>query len=293
MSGRIFTNGLPSPEAKRVEFARPLTDALTPGEDIPIIEEPAPLPAKAAFKTFVGIKILGAVVAGTSAVVSGYNCYEWFASIRPAPIAVLMSFAITASSIVLPDFAVMLFQRKRMFIILGVVIALIGVVATGFCMTTTVAALYNGRTKTVEAHDDASSKVSGVGAQITLLESQKSHDEEALSGFDSGIRSSQRALDTLGAEGATSPQGQLLQARINQARTAKKSYEADLARTIAALSALHIDAGAVVARRDDFFVFLAKVLKSDSDATELYISAAPAVFLDVVAPVMAGVALFL
>lgn len=134
--GVDLTRGLP-----REKFRHPeLFDEKLPPVDAPAFPEaePAPTPKKA---NWLSLKIIGILVSAFASFVTAVNSYEWFASLRPWWVAFPMAITMIGASVFLPDFGIVLIRDKKR--LMGAVLIFSGVIATSFCMVTTVAALYN------------------------------------------------------------------------------------------------------------------------------------------------------
>lgn len=219
--------------------------------------------------------------------VSGVNSYEWFAALRSPVIALLMSISIVSAGILLPDFAFALARTRRKAT--GAVLLLAGIVAIAFCMVTTTAALYNTRTLRTEAQYATEKAVAEHARVVSDARSEKARIEKELLAVAGMVDSTQGKIDQIPVESTLDPSSQALVGRLNRYLALKKGYEIRLD----ALNAVISDKTLAIGGRADFYSFLAGVFNGDSANIEFLTQAVPAVFIEIIAPIMMGVALFL
>lgn len=274
VAGRLFDDKLEEPEVEAFI------------DEVEALAEDKPVP-KQDWRLLRGLGIAIAVFASWA---TGFNSYEWFSSLRPAYIAVPMAITMVGASVLLPDFGILLFQQKKRAIGGGVFLA--GVLATLFCMVTTVAALYNTHTWRVE--DASLSNRQGIIAQQTLAD--RVMDRDRILGDirvqSDLMRATQDKIDRLDPQDTLLSLSQALQNRFLAYQRTKQEYERALAVVDREIAALRGVGGSVVSRVD-FFGFLAQIFKGDAATVEFLTAAVPAVFLEVVAPVMVAVVMFL
>lgn len=230
---------------------------------------------------------VGIVVSIFSAYVSMYNSFEWFASLRPVHVALPMAITMVASSILLPDFGILLFRAKKRF--MGGAILLAGIMAIGFCMVTTVAAFYTTHAESMRASDAAAKEERDAELQLRLSDSERVRLLEEIKRLDAQIDSTQAKIDGIPAAETLSAASQALQRRLLGYQSARAAYEAQLGEGVrtARLPATPS------ARKPDFFSFVAGNFNLTPGQAELFISTVPAIFLELVAPVMVAVVLFI
>ena len=245
----------------------------------------APPPRDIPFLRWIGI-----VVSAFASFVTLINSYEWWAGLRPWWVAGPMAATLVGASVFLPDFGILLFLRKKRG--LGGAIFLSGVIATLFCMVTTVAALYNTHTWRVE--DAASLHGSATTAVSTLADRDADRRRlvEDIRFQASVMESTQRKIDALPHEDTLLAVSQTLQKRLLDAQRLKQLYERDLAGVQVEIERLRAVAR-TAPTRTDFYGFLGGIFKGDPATIEFLTAAIPAVFLEIVAPVMVAVVLFL
>jgi hypothetical protein len=228
-------------------------------------------------------------IGASAAVVSGVNSYDWFAGRRTAPIAVLMSIAMVGSAILLPDFAIALWKVGRR--ILGLLFLLSGVVAIAFCMVTTVSALYEGRSmKNQKEYENARIQESDAGHKKALEDALAGYRAE-LSGANSLVSATQAKVDEIPSGETLSEPSQALVGRLNRYLADRRKIQGKIDDVQDKL--LAEDKVAAGVSRADFYTFISRLLGSAPEAVEFWTGALPAVFLDMVGPVMVAVVLFL
>lgn len=236
-----------------------------------------------------GLRLMCFILAVCAAIVSGTNSFEYFRTLRPNFIALLMAVTLVGSGALLPDLGIYLYQQRHRFVSLFV--SLCGALAISFCMITTLAALYNTRTSRTEvsyanqkANDDTNQK-----ANDARIEALRINGE--LERTNALILSTQSKIDTIPAEATLSDISQTLQGRLNRYLKDKKSYED---RLVVLQSILSKPIDRSVVSRSDFYTFVAGIFhQNNPDKVEFLTGAIPAVFLEIVTPIMLGVALFL
>jgi hypothetical protein len=164
-----------------------------------------------------------------------------------------------------------------------------GVVAIAFCMVTTTAALYNTRTVRTEAQYADTRNAEDHARLVSDARLEKVRIEKELLAVSGLVASTQGKIDQIPVAETLAPDSQTLVGRLNRYLSLKSGYEKRLAELDSIISR-KIDAKV---GRADFYSFLAGVFKGDSANIEFLTGAIPSVFIEVIAPIMMGVALFL
>jgi hypothetical protein len=236
-----------------------------------------------------GLRGMCFAIAVCAAIVSGTNSFEYFRTLRPNFIALLMAITMVGSGSLLPDLGVYLYQQQHRLV--ATFVSLCGILAISFCMVTTLAALYNTRTSRTEV-SYANQKIltdNDKKANDARLETIRINGElERTNGL---ILSTQSKIDTIPTEDTLSDISQVLQGRLNRYLKDKKGYED---RLVVLQSILNKPVDSTIISRSDFYSFIAAIFHMDSsDKVEFFTGAIPSIFLEIVTPIMLGVALFL
>lgn len=256
----------------------------------PIEEFEQPNADVATKRNFRYIRIFGLAIALFAAFVSWVNSFEWFAALRPLYVAVPMAFTMIGSSVLLPDFGIILIRQKRR--VIGGFIILSGVLATVFCMVTTVAALYNSRSWNLDVQQISSSEASRSAATLKERTADRTRLIASIATQEALIASTQGKIDAVALEDTAKTDSQILIKRLNGYLAAKTSYERELQAVNADIIAARGNAKQTDQRKD-IYVFLGEKMKMDPTLAEFYTVMLPAVFLEVVAPVMVAIVMFL
>ena len=199
-----------------------------------------------------------------------------------------MAVTMVGSGSLLPDLSIYLWQYEHRLV--SFFVLLCGILAIGFCMITTLAALYNTRTVRTEVTYANKKTIGDIDKAANDARLEELRIKGELERINALILSTQSKIDTIPAEDTLSDIGQALQGRLNRYLKDKKTYEDRLV----ALQSVIAKPTGVVASRDDFYSFIAGIFhQSDSDKVEFFTGAVPSVFLEIVTPIMLGVALFL
>jgi len=222
-----------------------------------------------------------------SCIQSMYFSFQWFSDKLPPIFAFIMALIIVASSTLLPEFAIMLFKR---FWLAGVCIALIGLLAMSFSMMSTIAGLYNARSSAIKIESVVNLENN---KNLRLLESAKSESLRLSKEIDRLNREIDANLAKSASPFSSKAQINTADYYVQKGKKDRADYEAKLSIIVKEVSRL--DSIAIVTKvdRKDFYSFVAGLFGWDADALEFVFASFPAVFLDVIAPVMIGVALFL
>jgi hypothetical protein len=234
------------------------------------------------------LRIFGLLLASGAAIVSTRNSYEWFVSLRPAFLAALMAVSMVGSGILLPDFAIALWKSNRRW--LGGFFLLTGLIAIFFCMATTIAALYNTRTVRTGAQYELFQQSKNMDAQAAEAREEKKSLEASLRQINSFIADTQPKVAAISADDTLTPVSQTLIGRLERYLAQKRQYEGKVAELDKIILSSIQEKPTI---RMDFYGFLADIFHSNPDSIEFTTGAIPSIFLELVAPLMMGVALFL
>ena len=234
------------------------------------------------------LRVISLVISMVATVMSVYYSFDWFSLSLGFFGAIAMSLIIVSCISLSPQFIIVLLKKKTgPAIAAALIIALMDIPATIFSMGTTVGGLYNKRSRTIAESSVGSSKMESLRL---ARESAKSKIERLKADIENakkeeGSYTAKYLEATVGGrtEGLLGP-------RIESVRKRIVSKEVELDRAIAELDGLR-DGPTV--ERDDFYTWIAERLGRSVDSVELVLLSFPAVFIDVIAPTMLAVALFL
>jgi len=224
------------------------------------------------------IIILCYVIFAATCSLSIYYSFTWFLSLSPWPVAALLALAVVGVAAVAPEVARAV---KDTYKITRVLVYGIMAVAITFSMATTVGGIYAGH----------SGNLDGVEA---------SRDVQLLRELDAAIEASeQRVRD--GRVSVADYQGKIGAAAVGTAAHRdliglKGKEQAAIDSAIAKAAELRerkmalIEGGAATETRATFFDFIASVLGGSASSWEFLLAAAPAVFIDIVTPLMLYIA---
>jgi len=241
-------------------------------------------------RNFRYLRLVGIIISLFASFVSWVNSFEWFTTVRPNYVAIPMAFTIIGASVLLPDFGILLWKAKKR--IIGSLILFSGVIATLICMATTVAALYNSRSWNIEDDTLAAADATRATATLKEREADRKRIVEQIASQEKLIASTQAKIDALTAEETVGTVSQTLQRRLNGYIADRKAYEAQLATNDEAIRVAR-EKSKNVSERNDIYSFLGGIFGIPPTQAEFFTVSIPAVFLEVVAPVMIAVALFL
>jgi len=262
--------------------------------DIPCeVEEPARVKTIDIRK--IALRVVALFTSASCATTSVYFSFLWFRASQPGIIASIMSVTVVATLTVAPEMAQTLVASRRYLTSLAV--ALVAAVAMLFSMSSTIGGIYNARTARIEmvegrdmdrvSDEAAKAKADIIKASIQRLSKSMATDQSAVSSY-------QLQIDKL-LESGEDPTGRkvaTLVANRNAAVARVKSGEASI-------SSLELDLLSVIAQstsaerhvvRLDFAAWLGDRFGLSADQMEFILAAFPAVFIDVIAPVMLVVA---
>lgn len=228
------------------------------------------------------LKAFAVLISTFAAFVTGINSFEWFILLRPAYVAVPMAMTIVGAAIFLPDFGVIFWKNGRR--LLGGGVFFVGTIAIALSMATTVAAQYNtyaGRTV-----DEEAARRDGLSQRQELARAlqDKARIEGEISRLNRAIDSTQRKIDDVPLGETGSRESQILQNRLILDQKSRRAYEDQLAGLASRVTDLQYGSESV--RTADFYGFIASVLNADESSVKFWMSVVPAMFLELIAPVM-------
>ena len=234
------------------------------------------------------LKVISFVISMVATVMSVYYSFDWFRISLGFFGATAMSLIIVSCISLSPQFIIVLLKKKTgPAIAAAIIIALMDIPATMFSMGTTVGGLYNKRSRTIAESSVGSSKVESLAL---ARESAKAKIERLKADIENA-KKEEESYTAKYLEAAVGGRTEgLLGPRIENVRKRITSKEAELDKAIAELDGLR-DGPTV--ERDDFYTWIAERLGRSVGSVELVLLSFPAVFIDVIAPTMLAVALFL
>jgi Skp family chaperone for outer membrane proteins len=236
------------------------------------------------------LKVASSILAALSALMSWYYSFEWFRDKLPGAWRFFLPIIIVGCSVMLPQVTMIFLNRKGIrFKGAAMAVFLVGLLASGFSMLSTIAGIYN-------ANSDAINRKSSA-----LISSQSDEDarqevrriDAELSRLNAEIDATQAKVDTISVSDTLKGDSQALMRRLNNAKRSKQDYETQRAKAVAVIEAARATGNTAETVREDFNAFLGRQLRMDPGRVEFGMAAAPALLLDVVAPILSAVALFL
>lgn len=234
------------------------------------------------------LKAVSFVISLVAIVMSVYYTFDWFILSLGIFGSLAMSLIIVSYTSLAPQFVIVLLKKKSIAAIsAALIISVMDVPAVVFSMGTTVGGLYNKRSRTIAE--------SSVGkAKLEVLIASRGRVTDRIERLKADIESAKKEEESYTAKYLEATVGGrtegLLGARIEAARKRVASKEENLEKAIAELEGLR---EGPTTQRDDFYTWIAARLGRDVDSVELVLLSFPAVFIDVIAPTMLAVALFL
>lgn len=258
---------------------------------------PPPLPAKKkqsfAEIEVVILRVVAIIVSTFSTGMSVYFSFAWFSDRMHSIGAMIMAIIIVSCITLAPQFIIILLKKKRIMpSVAAVLIALIAIPSGLFSMGTTIGGIYNQRSKTISERAVSTLAADTALAQIKVHQDKVARAEAVIENATAAERDYlQRYSDLkdfqLGGRTET-----LLLDRLDLERSKIIEAEYEIATNLAKIEELNAQKKPI-AVRDDFYTWIAARTGWTVDNTELILAAFPAVFIDVVAPTMLAVALFL
>lgn len=233
------------------------------------------------------LKVIFAILSIMAAIRSFGFIYGWFSQWDTGFFSVLMACILTGAMIALPQAAI-IFKKTKRYVLLATCCILIFFAIT-FSMVTTVAGLYNDRSKTL--HE---SSIAGATNAANMDEIAKLEKRGLEVASDKKIDSDE--MVTLQAKLANYEPGTLEYNRIvNRVDNLKKrldGYRNTLSLIQKQIDS-KIDSKVYVIERDDFFTYIEGVTGVKRSESEFGISVVVSIIVDIAGPVFATIALFL
>lgn len=204
--------------------------------------------------------------------------------------AMAMALVVCASSAFLPEVAIFFYKRwTRLRALKAAPIFLISILAMALSMSGIIAGLYNGRSDAtnIEAQKIAENK--GAAESVASLRSTRDNAQTAYDMALSELKTAQRNYEQADKKNEWTYYQRLKAAKATEKEKADSLKKANDALSIASEES----GGATYERRADFYDWLGGAVGSSKDDAEFAFSVAPAVFLDIIAPFLLGVAFFL
>jgi len=236
------------------------------------------------------IKITAAILSGLAALMSGKYSFDWFKDKLPAGWNIILPVIIVGCATLAPVVALILFNRKGWKPKLSAVLVFcIGILASSFSMLSTIAGIYNANSEAINRKSTA------------LISSQTDEDarqevariDSELSRLNAEIDATQAKVDSIAVSDTLKGDSQALMRRLNAAKKSKQDYETKRSTAKGVIEAARASGYTAETVREDFNGFMGRIFKTDSGKIEFGMAAAPALLLDVVAPILSAVALFL
>jgi len=241
------------------------------------------------------VKIAASVISFAASYMSMFYTYSWFSLRLEVFQALCMTIIIVGAILVIPQMATMFLHRKGVKAKAAAFgLAIIMVVSASFSMMTTIGTLYNKQSsQSIQSSENLQKKE----AIQSGVEARKSKRERLEQSIDVAARDEARyteRIDALLSQGVvTGSEMSSLVANRNKAQNARNKAEEEISILIGQEETFSIEASKISAERPDFISWIAGRFEINRDWAELLMNAIPAIFVDVLAPSMLMVVLFL
>lgn len=236
------------------------------------------------------IRLSCSVLAALAALMSWYYSFEWFSDKLPGAWRLMLPIIIVGCSVMLPQVALIFLNKKGVkFKGASILVFCVGLLASGFSMLSTIAGIYNANSESINRRSAA---IVSAQADADARAELKRIDDE-LARLNKEIDSTQEKVDSISVEDTLKGDSQALMRRLNSAKKSKQDYEAKRATAQGIIEAARATGNTSATVREDFNAFLGRRFRIEGGSVEFGMAAAPALLLDVVAPILSAVALFL
>lgn len=236
------------------------------------------------------IKIASAFLASLAALMSWYYSLEWFKDKLPAAWKFILPVIIVGCSVLLPEVSLLLLNRKGWKPKLAAPLVFsIGLLASGFSMLSTIAGIYNANSESINAKAERIIQSN----EYEIQRQEISRIDSEIARLNKEIDSTQSKVDGIATEDTQKGDSQALMRRLNNAKREKQTYEKERKAINDRLAEIRKRGNTSEVVREDFNTFLGRQFKAEPGRVEFGMAAAPALLLDVVAPILAAVALFI
>jgi hypothetical protein len=236
------------------------------------------------------IKISSAFLASLAALMSWYYSFEWFRDKLPGVWRFMLPVIIVGCSVLLPEVSLLLLNRKGWKPKLAAPLVFsIGLLASGFSMLSTVAGIYNANSASINRQAESIIESN----EYALAREEVGRIDTEIARLNKEIDSTQEKVDGIATEDTQRGDSQALMRRLNNAKREKQTYEKERKAINDRLAEIRKAGHTSEVVREDFNTFLGRQFKTEPGRVEFGMAAAPAILLDVVAPILSAVALFL
>lgn len=237
------------------------------------------------------LRVVAFFVSLCSTFMSVYYTALHFSGYLHIALAILMSIAIVACVVLLPEYAIQFYNDRRWLFLTVALLSWIPSVM--FSMSTTVGGIYNERSIRLEGAKEIVSDAKAYKSRKEVLERRiKSLSSDLLAARRDAEMYSERASSLIGDKIVGREMDSLVLQR-DRARKVVTAKEEDIRKAEDELSSLEATKTSSVVVRKDFYSWIADRFSVESDTVEFMSAVFPAIFIDVISPVMLSVALFL
>lgn len=228
---------------------------------------------------------------------SVYFSNRYLAESQPPIIAMVMAVTIVATLTVAPELSSVLLRRRRP--ITAVVTFAISLVATGFSMIQTVGGIYNSKTESLQQESVVIDPAAlAAREEVAVLKPRVDRLYETLKTEQAAQKTYNQEIEKALAEGEAtdSTRMRLLVANRNAAITRAMDAEAGIRKAEDRISELLKVSSELASQessrvvRNDFSLWLGERVGLTQESMEFILAVFPAVFIDVISPVMLLVA---
>jgi hypothetical protein len=262
-------------------------------DDRTVIEEEKPVKKTTWQRTC--IRISASVISFAASYMSVYYTFSWFQRRLPWIQAMLMTVIIVGTILLVPQMIKSVAERLsfRRSVAVFLLSAILLISAT-FSMMTTIGTLYNAQSSEAISSSTSSDERSVIESGIEARRAKRERVEQAI---EMAVRDESMysgRINALLEEGTSTGTAMAsLVSNRNKAQTAREKAEKEISDLIEQEETSGMQASQIVVARPDFITWVSDRVGANRDQTEFWMNAIPAIFVDVLAPSMLMVALFL
>lgn len=241
------------------------------------------------------IRISASVISFAASYMSVYYTFSWFERRLPWIQALLMTVIIVGTILLAPQMIKSVAERLsfRRFVAVFLLSAILLISAT-FSMMTTIGTLYNAQSEEAISSSIGSDERTVIESGIEARRSKRERLEKVIEMAFADERMYTGRIDALLAEGTTTGYSMdTLVAGRNKAQSARTEAEKAISDLLEEEETSGMQASRIVTSRPDFVTWISSRFMANRDSVEFWMNAIPAIFVDVLAPSMLMVALFL
>lgn len=263
--------------------------------DLALKGKEEPKEQKSSTWQYILVKSSASLISLAASYMSLYYTLSWFLGRLPFFQALCMTVIIVGAILLIPQMIKMALDRKgwRPKVASGG-LAFALLIAASFSMMTTIGTLYNNQSASSIESSRSAKTEKDLAARVKARQDQRSRLERAIAMAESDELRYTARIDVLLSEGVVGSAAMAtLVANRNKAQVARRENEDAYSRLLKEEEIYSDQASSITAERPDFISWIAARFQADRDRVELLMNAIPAIFVDVLAPSMLMVVLFL